>query len=381
MLLVPAVGRAVAAPRSDGELAIEVVDAETGKPIAARMHLKNSRGRPVRLRVDGLNQFADHFYIDGKLTLRAAGRAVHVRSRSGPEYRTQNGHFEIERHADDTERIEMHRFADLAKEGWCGGRSRRRAPRGRLAAGDAGGVARLRAEPGRHGRERAGGGAVGVRTREAARRRRQDVARGLARGEAARRARRSRGRRLRGTCRCGSPAASSTRSSSFTIMRCATRWSTTRTTAGRATRRSFPAATATAAGRRRSTITCSTAGCGFRRRPAAARARTTVRSARIACTSIAATSFRPSAWWEGLEAGQVFVTNGPLLRPMVEGQPPGYVFHLTSGGPLELEIGLNLATRVPVEYLQIIKNGSGRARSAARQVCRSGRQAAAGGVR
>ena len=59
----------------------------------------------------------------------------------------------------------------------------------------------------------------------------------------------------------------------------------------------------------------------------------------------------------GLDDGQVFVTNGPLLRPMVEGQPPGYVFHLERSGPLELEIGLNLATRVPVEYLQIVKNG------------------------
>ncbi len=29
-----------------------------------------------------------------------------------------------------------------------------------------------------------------------------------------------------------------------------------------------------------------------------------------------------------LEGGRVFVTNGPLLRPMVEGQPPGYVFHI-----------------------------------------------------
>ena len=50
--------------------------------------------------------------------------------------------------------------------------------------------------------------------------------------------------------------------------------------------------------------------------------------------------FSPNAWWEGLEAGRVFVTNGPLLRPMVEGQPPGYVFHLDGGEPLTLEIGL-----------------------------------------
>jgi hypothetical protein len=67
--------------------------------------------------------------------------------------------------------------------------------------------------------------------------------------------------------------------------------------------------------------------------------------------------FSVDAWWEGLEAGEVFITNGPLLRPMVEGRPPGYVFHMDGRDRLELEVGLNLATRVPVEYLQIVQNG------------------------
>ena len=40
---------------------------------------------------------------------------------AGPEYRTQSGHFEIERHADDSKRIEMKRFANLRDEGWYGG--------------------------------------------------------------------------------------------------------------------------------------------------------------------------------------------------------------------------------------------------------------------
>jgi hypothetical protein len=68
--------------------------------------------------------------------------------------------------------------------------------------------------------------------------------------------------------------------------------------------------------------------------------------------------FSAAAWWEGLQAGRVFVTNGPLLRPTVEGEPPGYVFPIEPGQSLTLEIGLNLATRVPVEYLQIIKDGA-----------------------
>jgi hypothetical protein len=68
--------------------------------------------------------------------------------------------------------------------------------------------------------------------------------------------------------------------------------------------------------------------------------------------------FAVERWWDDLRAGKVFVTNGPLLRPLVEGQPPGYVFYLDGEESLDLEIGLNLATRVPVEYLQIIKNGA-----------------------
>jgi hypothetical protein len=67
--------------------------------------------------------------------------------------------------------------------------------------------------------------------------------------------------------------------------------------------------------------------------------------------------FSAENWWEGLDAGRVFVTNGPLLRPMVQGRPPGHVFPLQQRETLTLEIGLELATRVPIDYLQIIKNG------------------------
>jgi hypothetical protein len=67
--------------------------------------------------------------------------------------------------------------------------------------------------------------------------------------------------------------------------------------------------------------------------------------------------FSDDAWWDAVLSGRVFVTNGPLLRPKVQGHPPGYVFRLDDGGSLALEIGLDLATRVPVDYLQIVKNG------------------------
>ncbi|HIN95642.1 MAG TPA: hypothetical protein EYN03_08345 [Planctomycetes bacterium] len=62
-------------------------------------------------------------------------------------------------------------------------------------------------------------------------------------------------------------------------------------------------------------------------------------------------------WWEGLRAGRVVVTNGPLLRPRVNGQLPGHVFTAEAGKPIKLAIHLNLSLRDKVEYLEVVKNG------------------------
>ncbi|MBN1395789.1 MAG: CehA/McbA family metallohydrolase [Pirellulales bacterium] len=62
-------------------------------------------------------------------------------------------------------------------------------------------------------------------------------------------------------------------------------------------------------------------------------------------------------WWDGLRAGRCFVTNGPLLKPSVNGRLPGHVFRAAEGTKLALEIGLTLSTRDPISYLEIVKNG------------------------
>src|SRR5689334_13266714 len=118
-----------AAPvHSDGELTIEVVDSATGQPIAARMYLYAGRNtaptavkRPVKLNMPGSAEFGGHFYIDGKTALPLRMGAYTFELEAGPEYLTQSGHFEIERHADDSKKIEMKRVTDLGKEGWYGG--------------------------------------------------------------------------------------------------------------------------------------------------------------------------------------------------------------------------------------------------------------------
>ncbi|MCA9102013.1 MAG: hypothetical protein KDA63_12710, partial [Planctomycetales bacterium] len=63
------------------------------------------------------------------------------------------------------------------------------------------------------------------------------------------------------------------------------------------------------------------------------------------------------AWWEAVRAGRVVVTNGPLIRPNVDGHPPGHTFHGSAGEPLELEVGLTLTTRDALRYVEIVKNG------------------------
>ncbi|HEY2759963.1 MAG TPA: hypothetical protein VGI75_04450, partial [Pirellulales bacterium] len=62
-------------------------------------------------------------------------------------------------------------------------------------------------------------------------------------------------------------------------------------------------------------------------------------------------------WWEALRAGRVIVTNGPLIRPSVQGQPPGYVFKADAGQTIELEIGLTLSTRDKIRYMDVLQNG------------------------
>jgi hypothetical protein len=67
--------------------------------------------------------------------------------------------------------------------------------------------------------------------------------------------------------------------------------------------------------------------------------------------------FSYESWWKNFRAGRTVVTNGPLLRPTVEGELPGYVFHGEAGKELELEIALTLSTADPISYLDIVQNG------------------------
>lgn len=63
------------------------------------------------------------------------------------------------------------------------------------------------------------------------------------------------------------------------------------------------------------------------------------------------------SWAKALKAGQTIVTNGPLIRPNVRGQLPGYVFQAEPGEELSLDISLSLTARDPLSYLEVVRNG------------------------
>jgi hypothetical protein len=334
---------ASAAPRSDGELQIDVVDKATGQPIPARIHLSAgkqvapaaaSRARPKRsvaLKIPGSAEFGGHFYIDGAATLPLRSGPYTFELEASPEYLTQSGGFEIQRHADDSKRIEMRRFVDLEKEGWFGGdldayRNAKDLPLIMRAEG-------LRIAPNVDASKTPDDLPLDVNGHLIAR---TPYAWNL-------------------------PVwlASGKLDAIQLIHRHSLRGGVVdNENDGRARDKTFfPGPHGN--GRWSEAVYYHVLNCGLRMPPVAGSGSGAndnpvgTNCVYVHCGS----EFSDAAWWKGLAAGRVFVTNGPLLRTTVEGEPPGYVFQLAAGQPLSFEVGLNLATRVPVEYLQIIKNG------------------------
>src|SRR5687767_9093432 len=103
---------AVAHPAAPGkgELEIRVIDKETKDPLAARMHLKDQRGKPVK--VPRVPFWHDHFTFDGKIVLELSPGRYTFEIEHGPEYRQMFGHFEIKRGDADSKEVELSRFVD-----------------------------------------------------------------------------------------------------------------------------------------------------------------------------------------------------------------------------------------------------------------------------
>ncbi|MCI0744981.1 MAG: hypothetical protein L0Y58_06205 [Verrucomicrobia subdivision 3 bacterium] len=60
-------------------------------------------------------------------------------------------------------------------------------------------------------------------------------------------------------------------------------------------------------------------------------------------------------WHRNLRAGRSFVSNGPLLRCRANGELPGHVFR--ADGPLEVKFDVKLDSRNPIASIEIVRNG------------------------
>ncbi|MCC6493996.1 MAG: hypothetical protein IT424_13360 [Pirellulales bacterium] len=399
---------AAAAP--GGKLTITTVDEKTGQPLAVRLELRDQRGRPVRVRPDGAAVVGSSIYFDGETTLELGLGTYSFLIEAGPEYLTRPGHFTIDRHADDSTQVSLARRIDMHSEGWWAGdvdvqlgldalplqmrargidfvpvaamvndhgrclKLKPEAPQADQAPGGeqlCGGWATLDL--------RRGGGLLALAAQPPV-----DVCQwkvldpSLASAAAARDA--------GGLVVALTPyawdlplwvAAGKLDAVQIINRHCQQDAVVDAETDGRPRDKVlFPGPLGN--GRYGESIYHHLLNCGLRLPPAAGSGAGAPFSAALLAGGKRTTSrtiasplglnrtyvhcgedFSREAWLKGLREGRVMVTNGPLLRTKVAGQPPGYVFQLDPGERREFEIALELAfyDATKVEYLEIVQNG------------------------
>ncbi len=68
--------------------------------------------------------------------------------------------------------------------------------------------------------------------------------------------------------------------------------------------------------------------------------------------------FTPQAWYESLDAGHTFVTNGPMLTFTVNGQPMGSLLNVKRGAPLTIQASARINPDIDqLERLELVVHG------------------------
>ena len=388
ILLATAAARAIAA--GGGQLELTVVDRETGKPIACRMHLKGPNGRPRK--IDKTLFWHDHFIVPGRVTLKLPpGKYTFVLER-GPEYLVRDGYFTIENFADDTKQVDLGRFVDMAKHGWWSGDLYvRRSPRDIELLMSAEDLHLAEVETWWNDKSDWGSQPLPKQPLVTFN---QNCCYHLMAG---------------GCSRAGSellllnlPAppkrwhGSNTQPLDVQTLREARDAPDTWLDLSRPFSWELPLLVASgqvdsielahshvcrdtvvgneADGKPRDRQLYAGYGgnalwtqqiyynlleCGLRIPPTAGSGSGTAANP-VGYNRVYVHldgSFSYEKWWQQLRAGAVVVTNGPLMMPSVAGELPGHVFQAEAGQWCELEIGLTLSTRDPITYLEIVKNG------------------------
>lgn len=375
---------------ADGQLVLRVVDRETGQPLAARLHLFNQRGKPVR--VPKLPFWHDHVSFVGEVVLRLPKGAYTFELEHGPEYLYRTGHFQIDPFADDAQTVDLGRAMDMAAAGWWSGDLNVLRPPGELPtllqAEDLHLVPLVTTTP-----RASAWSKTAVPDAPLA-----EVAPGLfvhsfgaqvqrASGtlsllnldapldwksvtddfpttlELLMQARQSQNAWF-DAARPTSPdlpvwLATRKLHSLCVLPPELTRGGTVRDPQGwypddaRFSGHAGPALWA-------QEVYFQTLNAGLRLPPSAGSgsgvAENPVGYNRV-YVHVPPEEFSYSAWWENFRAGRVVVTNGPLIQPQANGELPGYEFTAPAGETVELEIAMNLGTRDTISYVELIQNG------------------------
>lgn len=398
----PFAGQNLLAAQSDGTLVVKVVEEETGKPMAARMELRDARGRAVRLRPKDATVQGSSLYFDGATTLELRRGAYTFTVEGGPEYLTRIGNFTIDRHAEDEAEASLSRRVDMHREDWYAGDLDVQLPLANLPlmmeargvdfvpvvamANDQGRCRKLKVDQrgsgaGASGRDgtplqfgpwatlddRRGGALLAIGAEPLV-----DVCHWkvddpmLASATSADEA--------GATVLAATPFAWELpvwiAAGKLDAVQIITRHSQANgalVNEGKGRPRDeifFPGKLGN--GRYAEAIYHHLLNCGLRLPPAAGSGVGSGPSGRPSSAVLGGNrvyvhcaEFTREAWLAGLRAGRVVVTNGPLLRTRVEGEPPGHVFQIQKGERHTVEIALDLAfyEQYQVEYLEIIQNG------------------------
>ena len=373
-----------------GKLRLEVIDRDTGQPVACRMHLTNAAGRA--LKAPKVPFWHDHFVFSGSLTLKLPKGEYAFEIERGLEYLNRTGHFTMEDFSDDTKIVDLKRFVDMAAEGWWSGDLDVRRPAKDLEllmeADDLHVVELItwpsgksllpktnlskdplvRFDENRYYHlsagvdSRAGGTLLFFNAKqplemasfEAEFPPQQDsIVAAKSRGGAWVDAQKAFSWDLPLWVASGQLDSIQLANSNLA------RKSAVENEAGGKPRDLlfFPGAEGN--GRWSERIYYHLLNCGLRIPPTAGSGSGAMPNPvgynRVYVHVEGELTYEK--WWEALRQGRVVITNGPLIRPDVEGQMPGHVFRADAGRELVLEVGLTLSTRDRVSYLEIIKNG------------------------
>jgi hypothetical protein len=124
--LLPSLCAAILAPQlnglandASGRLHLSVVDQRTGRPIPARVHLKNAAGKEIR--TDAYPYHKGHFTIPGTGELELPPGAYSYEIEHGQQWSIASGTLRVRPNEITEHAARIHELIDITKEGWWSG--------------------------------------------------------------------------------------------------------------------------------------------------------------------------------------------------------------------------------------------------------------------